>query len=244
MNKTLDECRDWATSMFQKFRHRADDTLVVVAPPYSHLVWLSEFFKSRELEMEIAAQNCYHEEKGAYTGEVSAAMVKSTGANYVIIGHSERRAYCNEDNQLLAKKIAVALKNDLIAVYCVGESLEEKESHKQLDVVKLQLLEALSDFSAEELKNIIIAYEPVWAIGTGKNATSAQAQEMHAYIRSVVAEKWGADVAKNISILYGGSCNAENAKELFACADVDGGLIGGASLNVDTFIKIANSFPA
>ena len=136
------------------------------------------------------------------------------------------------------------MKNDLIAVYCVGESLAERESQKQLDVVRSQILEALSDFSAEQLKNIIIAYEPVWAIGTGKNATSAQAQEMHAYIRAVISEKWGADTAKSISILYGGSCNAENAKELFACADVDGGLIGGASLNVDSFIKIANSFPA
>jgi triosephosphate isomerase len=190
----------------------------------------------------VAAQNCADKESGAYTGEVSASMVASTGAKYVILGHSERRAYYGETPEILKEKVKLALANGLTPIFCIGEVLEEREANKHFDVVKTQLQASLFEFSAEDFAKIVLAYEPVWAIGTGKTATPAQAQEMHAFIRETLIEKYGKEVADETSILYGGSVNAGNAKELFSNVDVDGGLIGGASLGVDKFLPIVEAF--
>lgn len=181
-------------------------------------------------------------EKGAYTGEVSAAMVKSTGADYVILGHSERRQYYHETAEILKEKTLLALKNNLKVIFCCGETLEEREQNKQNEVVKAELEQSIFNLTAEEWKNIVIAYEPIWAIGTGKTATSDEAEEMLAYIRSIVAEKYGQAVADETSILYGGSCKPSNAKELFAKPDIDGGLIGGASLKAADFKGIIDAW--
>ena len=180
--------------------------------------------------------------KGAYTGEVSAEMVKSTGAQYVILGHSERRQYYGETPEILKEKVLLALKNNLKVIFCIGESLEEREANKQNEVVKAELEGSVFNLTAEEFKNVIIAYEPIWAIGTGKTATSDQAEEIHSYIRSVVAEKYGDAVAQETSILYGGSCNAKNAAELFSKVDIDGGLIGGASLKAADFLGVIDGW--
>jgi triosephosphate isomerase len=190
----------------------------------------------------VGAQNCATQENGAYTGEVSAAMLKSVGAQYVIVGHSERRSYFNEKNKELAEKINQCLTNNLTPIYCCGELLEEREFNNHFAIIQSQIAEGLFHLSEEQLLKCIIAYEPVWAIGTGVTASPEQAQEIHAFIRSIVAEKYSLETANNISILYGGSCNPKNAKELFALPDVDGGLIGGASLKAEDFIAIANSF--
>jgi triosephosphate isomerase len=190
----------------------------------------------------IAAQNCAAENSGAYTGEVSAAMLKSAGIGYVILGHSERRAYYGETDAILAKKVLLALEHGLTPIFCCGEVLSEREQNQHLGVVKTQLADALFHLTAEQFSHIVIAYEPVWAIGTGVTATAAQAQEMHAYIRGVLAEHYGAAVANATSILYGGSCKSSNAGELFANPDVDGGLIGGASLDPADFIGIVKAF--
>lgn len=188
------------------------------------------------------AQNCSRHSKGAYTGEVSAAMLQSAGATHVLIGHSERRTYFNETSTELKEKIQQALDNGLHVLFCFGEQLSERKNGKQFDTVKQQLEEVLAAFPPAKLNALTLAYEPVWAIGTGETATPAQAQEMHAFIRTVLAGIFSPQVAAATSILYGGSCNAQNAAELFACPDVDGGLIGGASLNAADFCKIINSF--
>ncbi|MBI5219362.1 MAG: triose-phosphate isomerase [Bacteroidia bacterium] len=215
-------------------------TTVILSPPFTHL---TEIVKSVNLNrISVSAQNCSSEPKGAFTGEVSANMIKSTGCTHVIIGHSERRTYFKEDNFLLNKKVKHALQNDLIPIFCIGEILKEREEGKLFEVVKTQLEEGLFNLSREEFSNVVIAYEPVWAIGTGITATPLQAQEMHAYIRKLIAEKYDAEIAENTSLLYGGSCNAGNAKDLFSQADIDGGLIGGASLKADDFYKIITSF--
>ena len=190
----------------------------------------------------LGAENCADHVSGAYTGEVSAAMVASTGANYVILGHSERRQYYCETSETLKTKIGLALENGLTPIFCIGEVLEQREEGVHFDVVKSQIEDALFELSAEDFGKIILAYEPVWAIGTGKTATDEQAQEMHAFIRRVIADKYGKDVADNTSILYGGSCKPSNAAQLFAKPDVDGGLIGGASLKADSFIDIVKAF--
>ena len=190
----------------------------------------------------LGAENCADKEKGAYTGEVSAEMVKSTGAQYVILGHSERRQYYGETPEILKEKVLLALKNNLKVIFCIGESLEEREANKQNEVVKAELEGSVFNLTAEEFKNVIIAYEPIWAIGTGKTATSDQAEEIHSYIRSVVAEKYGDAVAQETSILYGGSCNAKNAAELFSKVDIDGGLIGGASLKAADFLGVIDGW--
>jgi len=186
----------------------------------------------------VAAQNCYHKRSGAYTGEVSVEMLRSIGINYCIIGHSERREYFAETNAMLAEKINLCLGHFITPIFCCGESLQIREAGSQNDFVAAQLKESLFHLTAEEIKGIIIAYEPVWAIGTGKTATTEQAQEMHQFLRSVLAARHGEAVANEIPILYGGSVKANNAKELFSCADVDGGLVGGASLVVADFIEI------
>ncbi len=211
----------------------------VVCPPYTHL---SDVVKTtRGTAIQVGAQNCAEEAKGAYTGEVSAEMIASLGVNYVILGHSERRQYYGETSETLNKRMKQVYANNLMPIYCVGETLEERESGKLWDVVKAQIEEVVFNLTEQEFRHLVIAYEPVWAIGTGKVATADQAQEMHAYIRKVLAGKFG-ELASHTSILYGGSVKPENAAEIFAKDDVDGGLIGGASLKAADFLGIGNGF--
>ncbi len=213
---------------------------VIICTPFIHLASIAQLLDQDVIG--LGAENCADKEKGAYTGEVSAEMVKSTGAQYVILGHSERRGYYGETPEILKEKVLLALKNGLKVIFCIGESLEEREANKQNEVVKAELEGSVFNLSAEEFKNIIIAYEPIWAIGTGKTATAEQAEEIHAYIRSVVAEHYGEAVADDTTILYGGSCKASNAPELFAKPDIDGGLIGGASLKAADFKGIIDAW--
>lgn len=221
-------------------RHEADSNVeLIVCPPFTHL---SEVVKvTRGTGVAVGAQNCAAEEKGAYTGEVSAAMLASLGVEYVILGHSERREYYGETSETLNRKMAMAYANKLVPIYCVGEKLAEREAGKHFDVVGAQLREVVFNLTPEQFANLIVAYEPVWAIGTGKTATSEQAEEIHAFIRKTLAEKFG-EAAENTPILYGGSCKPSNAPELFAKSDVDGGLIGGAALDADSFLGIAKAF--
>ena len=242
MNKSLNEGIQLVNNIISTLsQSNSTDVLTIIAPPFIHLASISEKVKSIN-NLEVAAQNCHHVEKGAYTGEVSAEMIASTGANYVIIGHSERRNYFNENNELLSQKVAVAINNNLTPVFCIGENLEERNNNKHLESVSKQLKESLFQLSANDFAKIIIAYEPVWAIGTGVTASVHQAQGMHNHIRAEINKKYGKEISSTTPILYGGSCNAQNAKELFACIDVDGGLIGGASLKADEFVTIINSF--
>ncbi len=240
MNKTLQEGIELAKEVNHKVKNlNARNVQVIIGTPFIHLTEVAKIVDPAVIA--VSAQNCAAEVSGAYTGEVSAAMVASTGSKYVILGHSERRSYYGETNEILVKKVARALENKLGVIFCVGEVLAEREAGKHFEVVKSQLTQGLFNLSAEEFTHIIIAYEPVWAIGTGKTATPAQAQEMHAFIRKVVAEKYGKEIAENTSILYGGSCNAKNADELFTNPDVDGGLIGGASLKAEDFSIIVEA---
>ncbi len=216
------------------------ETGVVIAPPFTHLYAVGE--QINHDKVCLAAQDCATEEKGAYTGEISVAMLKSIGVKAVILGHSERRTYYGETNETLLKKINLVLKNDMKPIFCIGEVLAQREAGKHFDVVKEQIESVLFTLSADDFKNVIVAYEPVWAIGTGVTASSEQAQEIHAYIRKLISEKYGTEVADNTTILYGGSCKPSNAKELFSQPDVDGGLIGGASLKVEDFMGIVNTF--
>lgn len=240
MNKTLQEGIALAKELNEVLANERPNCDVIICTPFIHLASVTPLVDSAKIG--VGAENCADKESGAYTGEVSAAMVASTGAKYVILGHSERRAYYHETPEILKEKVRLALANGLTPIFCVGEVLEEREAGKQNEVVYGQLAGSLFDLTAEEFSRLIIAYEPVWAIGTGKTATAAQAQEIHAYIRSVIAEKYGKDVADNTSILYGGSCKASNARELFANPDVDGGLIGGASLKAADFKGIIDAF--
>jgi triosephosphate isomerase (TIM) len=208
----------------------------VFAVPYPYLPMAKS--KLEEKNYHAAAQNCYHKKSGAYTGEVSAEMLRSIGISYCIVGHSERRDYFQETNAMLAEKIDLCLQNQVIPIFCCGEALAVREAGEQNELVASQLKESLFHLSAEKIKTIVIAYEPIWAIGTGKTATTEQAQEMHAYLRSVLAGHYGEAVAAEIPVLYGGSVKAGNAKELFSCPDVDGGLVGGASLVAEDFIRI------
>lgn len=240
MNKSLEEGRILIDAILKNDAGAAD-VIKIIAPPFIHLAEAASKLKGYE-NYFLAAQNCHHKSCGAYTGEVAAEMIASAGATHVIIGHSERRLYAGETNELLAQKVEAALTARLIPLFCIGESLEERNSNNQKEIVKMQLAEGLFHLSAAEFSKVIIAYEPVWAIGTGVTATSAQAQEMHAYIREEIQKKYGQETADHIILLYGGSCNAQNAKELFACKDVDGGLIGGASLKDTDFRAIIHSF--
>jgi triosephosphate isomerase len=216
------------------------DVVVVLGVPFTHLTSVVEVVDSNRIN--VSSQNCATEPKGAYTGEVSAAMVKSTGASFVILGHSERREYYNETSKTLNKKLALVLDQDLTPIYCCGEPLSIREAGTQNAYVKQQLEETIFLLPTEKFIKIVIAYEPIWAIGTGKTASSQQAQDMIAYIRKLIAEKYGKSVAEEISILYGGSCNAANAEDLFSQADIDGGLIGGASLKAEEFLAIINAY--
>ena len=213
---------------------------VIICTPFIHLASVAQFLNQEVIG--LGAENCADKEKGAYTGEVSAEMVKSTGAQYVILGHSERRGYYGETPEILKEKVQLALKNGLEVIFCIGESLEEREANKQNEVVKAELEGSVFNLTEEEFKHIIVAYEPIWAIGTGKTATAEQAEEIHAYIRSTIAEKYGEQVADDTTILYGGSCKASNAPELFAKPDIDGGLIGGASLKAADFKGIIDAW--
>ncbi len=214
---------------------------VIICPPFVHISSLAHLLKANS-NISIGAQNCHQADSGAYTGEISASMLKSSGATYVIIGHSERRAYFAEDDLQLAKKIDVALKNDLTPIFCIGETLDQRNAGTHFDVIESQLKEAAFHLTEDQFKTIVIAYEPVWAIGTGLTATPEQAQEIHAFIRSKVSENYGAKPGSELTILYGGSCNPKNAAELFAQEDIDGGLIGGASLKARDFVDIIKAF--
>jgi triosephosphate isomerase len=214
-----------------------DNRQVFFAVPYPYLL-MTRSEVQEEFNYEVAAQNCHHKGSGAFTGEVSAEMLHSIGVNYCIIGHSERRENFAENNAILAEKVNLCLQDFMTPVFCCGEPLQIREAGTQNEFVAVQLKESLFHLTVKEIKGIIIAYEPIWAIGTGKTATTAQAQEMHQFIRSVLAAQYGEALANEISILYGGSVKANNAKELFGCADVDGGLVGGASLVASDFIEI------
>jgi triosephosphate isomerase len=238
MNTTLQEGIELARTVNARIGRTG--TLVVLCTPFIHLTEVKKVINKPDVF--LGAQNCADKENGAFTGEVSASMIKSTGADYVILGHSERRTYYAETDELLSAKVKLALKNQLIPIFCIGEVLQEREAGKHFEVVKKQLERGLFDLSADEFSKIVIAYEPIWAIGTGKTATPVQAQEMHKVIRDLIAVKYGQNIASDCTILYGGSCKASNAAELFVNPDVDGGLIGGASLNADDFLGIVNAF--
>ncbi|MEY3679147.1 MAG: hypothetical protein RI924_1288 [Bacteroidota bacterium] len=214
---------------------------VIVCPPYIHLSSLVALSKGAE-NVSIGAQNCHQAKSGAYTGEVSASMIQSVGASYVILGHSERRQYFGESNELLAEKVNTVLTNQLKPIFCIGETLQERESGKFWQIIAEQLQKGIFHLSAEDFKQVVLAYEPVWAIGTGLTASPEQAQEVHAFIRKTIAERYDSTLADNMSILYGGSCNPTNAAELFAQPDIDGGLIGGASLKSRDFVDIVKTF--
>ncbi len=217
------------------------DQEVIVCPPFVHLHSLVQL-ANQHAKISIGAQNCHQADAGAYTGEISATMIKSIGSEYVILGHSERRQYFAESNELLAKKTDVVLKNGLKPIFCIGETLEERNSNIHFDVIKTQLAEGVFHLTAEEFANVVLAYEPVWAIGTGVTASPEQAQEVHAFIRKEIESRYGDAIADNTTILYGGSCNPGNAPELFSQKDIDGGLIGGASLKSRDFTEIVKVF--
>ena len=239
MNTTLDEGVELANEINSKVKEIKRNCDVIICVPFTHLTSVNAMIEPEVVA--LGAENCSEHDKGAYTGEVSAAMVKSTGAEYVILGHSERRQYFGETNSQLLAKTRLALANGLKPIFCVGEVLEDRENGSYNDVVKGQV-EALFELSPEDFSKIVIAYEPVWAIGTGKTATADQAQDMHLNIRKVIEAKYGNEIAQNTSILYGGSCKPENAREIFSKPDVDGGLIGGAALKADSFLGIIEAF--
>ncbi|KGE86415.1 MULTISPECIES: triose-phosphate isomerase [Phaeodactylibacter] len=239
MNMDYEQGRDLTKAVIDGLQ--PSDALVILGTPFIHLRNVASIIKDIS-NLKLAAQNCHQEESGAYTGEVSASMLKSCGVEYVILGHSERREYFGEKDELIAKKIDAVLGQGMEPIYCCGEKLDVRESGKQNELVAEQVKTALFHLSAEDLQKVVIAYEPVWAIGTGKTASPAQAQEMHAHIRSLIRDQYGAEIADSITILYGGSVKPGNAKELFANPDVDGGLIGGASLKAADFNAIVDSF--
>ena len=240
MNTTVPEGIELAKAVVARSAEVPAEVKLIVATPFTHLVPVAEVVKGTVVG--LSAENCADHAKGAYTGEVSADMLVSAGCEYTILGHSERRQYYGETDAKLVEKTKLALGAGLKVILCVGENLDEREAGKHFDVCEEQIKNVLYNFTAEDMKSIIVAYEPVWAIGTGKTATAEQAEEIHAFIRKVVADKFGAQVADDLTILYGGSCKPSNAKELFAQPDIDGGLIGGAALKADDFIAIALSF--
>ena len=240
MNMNLQDGIALAKELNETLKADKPNCGVVICTPFIHLASIAQFLDQDIIG--LGAENCADKEKGAFTGEVSAEMVKSTGAQYVILGHSERREYYKETPEILKEKVLLAQKNDLKVIFCIGESLEEREAGKQNEVVKAELEGSVFNLSEEDFRKIVIAYEPIWAIGTGKTATAEQAEEIHAYIRSIIAEKYGQAVADDTTILYGGSCKASNAPELFAKPDIDGGLIGGASLKAADFKGIIDAW--
>ena len=242
MNKTFQEADELIDNIVTCLENDTPDadTLVIVCPPFPYLEMAGDY--SDGSYFVVGAQNVSDQESGAYTGEVSAAMLESLEMEYCIVGHSERRAYYHETDEIIARKVNQLLAHGIRPIVCCGEVLQEREENRQFDVVKKQITDGLFHLSPEEFGKIVVAYEPVWAIGTGKTATPEQAQEMHAFIRGLIAEKYGKEVADETSILYGGSCKPSNAKELFSNPDVDGGLIGGASLKAEDFMGIVNAW--
>jgi len=241
MNKNVQESTELAGEIVGKIDGLSfENTRVIITPTF---VNISEVLKVTEgSAVEVAAQNMHQAKSGAYTGEISGEMLTSLGLKTVILGHSERREYFGESDAILAEKVDAALVNELEVIFCFGEVLEDRKSDNHFNVVESQIKNGLFHLPADAWKNIVLAYEPVWAIGTGETASPEQAQEMHAFIRKIVADKYNAEVAENVSILYGGSVNPGNAKEIFSKEDVDGGLIGGAALNSDNFIALVKSF--
>lgn len=240
MNTTVPEGVELAKAVAEKSAQLPENVGLIVAPPFTHLASVAPVLKGSRVQ--LSAQNCADHEKGAYTGEVSVSMLTSVGCQWTILGHSERRQYYGETDENLVEKVKLALAGGLGVILCVGENLEQREAGKHFDVVTEQIKNVLYNFTADDMKKIIVAYEPVWAIGTGKTASAQQAEEIHACIRKVLADKFGAQVADDTTILYGGSCKPANAPELFAQPDIDGGLIGGAALKADDFIQIAKSY--
>ncbi|CAH8289270.1 triosephosphate isomerase [Mariniflexile fucanivorans] len=238
MNNDLAQTETLITNL--KGQVKTTKAEVMIAPTFTNL-WQA-YQTLKDTEIEVIAQNMHFAESGAYTGEISASMLKSVGVKTVILGHSERREYFGETDEILAKKVDAALTNDLRTIFCFGEVLADRKSGNHEAVVESQIKNALFHLDASAFKNIVLAYEPVWAIGTGETASPEQAQDMHAFIRKTLANKYGADVANNMSILYGGSVKPNNAQEIFGKPDVDGGLIGGAALNADDFFAIVNAF--
>ena len=239
MNTTANEATNLVKDILSK--NTAADVVKIFFPPFPFIGPVADLIQSNK-QFAVGAQNCSQHEKGAYTGEVSANMIHSLGATYVLVGHSERRQYFHESAEELIEKINRALANHLHVIFCFGEQLAERKSAKHFETVKQQLIDVLPKLPQGSLQTMVLAYEPVWAIGTGETASPEQAQEMHAFVRKQIGVMFGDSAAQNISILYGGSCNAQNAKQLFACADVDGGLIGGASLKAEDFCSIINSY--
>lgn len=236
MNLSLDE----GLQLAEKIKgHQAKGVEVILIPPYIHLASIANLIE--DSKVKLGAQNCHTEQAGAFTGEISAAMLSSCSVSYCLVGHSERRNYFSEGNRECSAKINALLDQGMQAILCCGEALEDRKAGKHFDTVKNQL-QILQNFSSSDMKHIIIAYEPVWAIGTGETASAEQAQEMHAFIRSLLTEYFDEEIANRISILYGGSCKPDNAQELFSQPDVDGGLIGGASLKAEDFLAIIDSF--
>ena len=238
MNTLLKDGMELAKAVEKLEKDKQSDALLIIAPPYTHLSRVNDLIDN----VKLAAQNCASEESGAYTGEVSPDMLISTGVEYVIIGHSERRSFYHEDDELLNKKAKLAISRGLKPIFCCGEVLEEREQGRHFDVIREQLTVGLEGLGKEDINKVVIAYEPVWAIGTGVVATPDQAQEMHKFIRDLLVELFDQEVAANMPILYGGSCKPSNASELFANPDVDGGLIGGASLKAEDFLAIVNAY--
>jgi len=239
MNNDLNDSKDLISNLLAGLKNLTVNCEVIVCPPFTSLSEASTMIKGSKIK--LGAQNLHQEEDGAFTGEVSAKMLLGAGCEFVIIGHSERRNIFMESDELLNKKIRRAIKNNLKPIFCVGELLEEREKNITEKVIESQVLKGLDGFSVEELKNLIIAYEPVWAIGTGKTATPQQAEEVHLFIRKLVENRFSKEFADNLRILYGGSVKPDNSKDLLSQENIDGALIGGACLNADSFLKIIKS---
>ena len=240
MNTSFNEAIELANSLTKLENTFDKNTEVIICPPFLYVKSLIDLLDNTSIK--VGTQNSANKIEGAYTGETSAKMIKSINADYVIIGHSERREYYNESDEILNTKLNLVLENNLKPIFCVGEQLEDRKSGKYFDVIKSQIINGTFSLNKDEYSKLVIAYEPVWAIGTGETASPEQAQEIHLFIRNLIAEKYGNDIANNISILYGGSVKPDNAKEIFSKSDVDGGLIGGAALNANNFTEIINSF--
>lgn len=239
MHNDLNESKELINGILSGLKNEKYNCEVIVCPPYTSLTEAANLLNGSEVK--LGAQNMHFEDKGAFTGEISAGMLKSSGCEYVILGHSERRTIFNEKNDVINKKIKKALSAGLKPIFCIGETLDERESGVTNDVVKTQVVEGLKEISENELKNIVVAYEPVWAIGTGKTATPEQAQEVHAFIRSLIEELYSKEAAEELTIQYGGSVKPDNAAELLGQKDIDGALVGGACLKADSFIGIIKS---
>lgn len=240
MNKTLPEAIELVENILKA--NTSDVVYKIFIPPFPFIYPVSKTIEKTASQFFVGAQNLHDKESGAFTGETSLAALKSVGATYVLVGHSERRSFFNESAEFLKNKINTCIAGNITPIYCFGEVLAEREANKHFEIIEQQLKEAVFHLSAEDIVKVVLAYEPVWAIGTGKTASPQQAQEVHQFIRACLEKKYNKQIADSISILYGGSCNAQNAKELFSMPDIDGGLIGGAALKAEDFVTIINSF--